>query len=309
MAQQRLAYFNGAYIPESEVRIPFRDRGFICGDAGYDMARTFHGSPFKLEAHIARLFRTLRYLDIEISVTPEELKEICQSVVKCNAPLLTPYTDYWIAIRVTRGVPEDQRIEADPVGPSILVECSPLPLASRAKYYRDGINAYVSSVPRVPPGCLSPRAKTHNYLNLLLADREARRTDPEGWGIMLDHRGNLCEGIGNNIFFVTDGIVHTPQERFILPGISRQTVLELCESLQLPVKQGDFDAYDLCGADEAFFTSTSLCLCPVRSVDGRRMRNITTPGPITRSIMNAFAGLVGCDFVGQYLHYLEEAKI
>jgi branched-chain amino acid aminotransferase len=305
--EQRIAYFNGAYIRESEVRIPFRDRGFICGDAGYDMARTFNGVPFKLQAHVGRLFRTLRYLDLQIELTPSRVVDACHEVIERNAHFLTPYTDYWVTMRVTRGVPEDQRIPQDPVGPSVLIECSPLPLAARAKYYRDGIDAYVSSIPRVPPQCLSPRAKTHNYLNLLLADREARRTDPEGWGVMLDHRGNVCEGIGNNIFFVTCGVVHTPQERFVLPGISRETVIELCRELDLPLVEGDFDAYDLAGADEAFFTSTSLCLCPVRSVDGRVMREPAIPGPVTRRILDAFAQRVGCDFVRQYLHHLEPA--
>jgi branched-chain amino acid aminotransferase len=101
--------------------------------------------------------------------------------------------------------------------------------------------------------------------------------------------------------------VHTPQERFVLPGISRETVIELCRELDLPLVEGDFDAYDLAGADEAFFTSTSLCLCPVRSVDGRVMREPAIPGPVTRRILDAFAQRVGCDFVRQYLHHLEPA--
>ena len=68
---------------------------------------------------------------------------------------------------------------------------------------------------------LTPRAKTHNYLNLIVADQEVQSIDPEAWAVLLDVNGNLCEGMGSNIFVVRDGEILTPREKFVLPGVSR----------------------------------------------------------------------------------------
>ena len=85
----------------------------------------------------------------------------------------------------------------------------------------------VPSHRRVPPDSLTPRAKTHNYLNLIVANQEVQSIDPEAWAVLLDVNGNLCEGLGSNIFVVTDGEILTPREKFVLPGVSRQTVIDL----------------------------------------------------------------------------------
>ena len=106
-------------------------------------------------------------------------------------------------------------------GPTVIVECIPLPLKARARLFRDGIDIVVPPTRRIAPDMLSPRAKTHNYLNLIMADLEAKAQDQEAWSVLLDAQGHLAEGIGSNIFLVRDGEVLTPRERFVLPGISR----------------------------------------------------------------------------------------
>ena len=155
----------------------------------------------------------------------------------------------------------------------------PLPLTARARLFRDGIDVMVPSVRRVPPDLLTPRAKTHNYLNIVMADLEAHARDPESWAVLLDHKGNLCEGLGSNIFMVRDGELLTPHERFVLPGVSRATVIELAAELGIPCREADIDLYDAYTADEVFLTSTSLCICPVRSVNGTTDRRRQHPGP------------------------------
>ena len=150
---------------------------------------------------------------------------------------------------------------------------------------------------------LSPRAKTHNYLNLIMADLEAKAQDKEAWSVCSTRTGHLAEGIGSNIFLVRDGEVLTPRERFVLPGISRATVIELCGELGIPCHEADLDLYDAATADEIFMTSTSLCLCPVRSIGGRALP-APLPGPVTRRLTEAYAKSVGCDFVAQYLKHL-----
>ena len=108
-----------------------------------------------------------------------------------------------------------------------MLECAPLPFAQRAKLFKDGIQVVVPSQRRVPPDSLTPRAKTHNYLNLIVADQEVQSIDPEAWAVLLDVNGNLAEGLGSNIFIVRGDEVLTPREKFVLPGVSRQTVIDL----------------------------------------------------------------------------------
>ncbi|HEY1796965.1 MAG TPA: aminotransferase class IV [Stellaceae bacterium] len=300
---QRVAYFNGNYVPEREVVIPFRDRGFKYGDAAFDMTRTFGGRIFKIEEHVARFYRSLRYLKIDPGLSQAEMVAISNEVLERNRHFLTSDTDFWVGQRVSRGVDAVGDEGWEQSGPTVIVECIPLPLKARARLFRDGIDIVVPPTRRTAPDMLSPRAKTHNYLNLIMADLEAKAQDKEAWSVLLDVSGHLAEGIGSNLFLVRDGEVLTPRDRFVLPGVSRATVIELCGSLGIACHEADLDLYDAATADEAFMSSTSLCLCPVRSIGGRALPT-PVPGPITRRLTEAYAKSVGCDFVAQYLKQL-----
>ena len=182
----------------------------------------------------------------------------------------------------------------------MLVECTPLPLRERAALYRDGIRVIVPAQRRTPAEALSPRAKTSNYLNMIVADQEVSAIDPGAWAVLLDMQGHLAEGRGSNLFLVSAGELLTPKALNVLPGISRQTVLELAAELGIPCREADLDLYDAYAADEAFLTSTSLCLCPVRSINGMQVGGEEVFGPVTRRLIEAYRVLVGCDFVEQY---------
>jgi branched-chain amino acid aminotransferase len=303
-ANQRTAYFNGRYVPEMEVKVPYRDRSFIYGDGCFDMTRTFNGRPFRVAEHIDRLYRSLAYLRIDIGMDGEAMTEVTHEVVRRNAHLLAKGEDWWVGQRISRGV---QPVAGEPpehTGPNVVVDCSPLPFKARAAHYRDGIRVIVPSVRRTPPSSLSPRVKTHNYLNMIVGEHEAHAQDPQSWAVLLDENGNLCEGIGSNIFVVKDGRLSTPQGRYVLEGVSRATVIELARSRGLPVEERDIDLYDAYTADEVFLTSTSLCLCGVASVNGARIGKGTVPGPITKTLLAAYSELVGCDIERQYLAHL-----
>jgi branched-chain amino acid aminotransferase len=302
-ANHRVAYFNGRIVPEREVVLPFRDRGFKYGDAAFDMTRTFHGRPFKLKEHVDRLYRSLRYLRIDPGLSSSEMVTASEEVLERNRHFLTPETDYWLGQRVSRGVDAVGDEGWEHTGPNVIVECIPLPLKARARLFRDGIDIVVPPTRRMPPDSLSPRAKTHNYLNLIIADLEAKAQDKDAWSVLLDTNGHLAEGIGSNIFLVRDGAVVTPHARWVLPGVSRAAVIELCGELDIPCDEADLDLYDAAVADEIFMTSTSLCICPVRSIDGRKLSG-SIPGPVTRRLTAAYAKQVGCDFVAQYLAHL-----
>jgi branched-chain amino acid aminotransferase len=305
LPNQRTVYLNGKYIPESEAMLPFRDRGVKYGDAVFDTTRTFGHKIFKLEEHLERLYRSMRYLRIDPGMPLEEMAKITREVVERNLPLIDEDEDLWVSQRITRGIvdPNERSAWPDYVGPTVIVECLPLPLSTRAKLYRDGIDAIVPATRRTSPSMMSPRAKTHNYLNLIMADLEVSTQNPEAFAVMLDENGNICEGRGSNVFMVTQGELWTPQERYVLPGISRQTVIELAAKIGLTCREKDFDLYDAANGDEFFITSTSFCICPVRSLNGALFGDGSVPGPVTKKLMDAYVDLVGYDWVSQYTRY------
>lgn len=304
LSNERIAYFNGNFLPESQVLVPFRDRSWIFGDGAFDMTRTFNGRLFKIREHVERLYRSLKYLRIDPGLSPAQMIEISEEVSERNRHLLGPDEDHWVGQRISRGVQRAAGDNWDHYGPNLVIECMPLPLQARARLFRDGIDVTVPSVRRVPPDSLTPRAKTHNYLNLVMADLEAHARDPDSWAVLLDHHGNLCEGLGSNVFVMREGELLTPRERFVLPGVSRATVIELAEELGVPCREADIDLYDAYNADELFLTSTSLCICPVRSVNGNPIGDGKVPGPITRRLTDAYIELVDCDFAAQYLKHV-----
>ena len=303
LTNERVAYHNGEIKPESRVLVSFRDRGFTLGEAVFDTARTVRHKPFKLEEHIDRLFRSMRYLQIDAGLGPDEFVSISHEVLERNLHLIAPDEDYWLFQRVSPGV-RDPFFGEEAGEPTVIVECTPLPLKARAPLFRDGVRVRIPATRRTPPDAMSPRAKTHNYINLQLADREVRAQDPDAWAILLDHDGNIAEGLGSNIFFVRDGELLTPRARFVLPGISRETVIDLAGEEGIAVREADLDLYDAFTCDECFLTSTSLCMVPVSSVNGRPVGDGAVPGPVTARLVEAYKRLLDFDFVAQYTNKL-----
>ena len=267
----------------------------------FDTTRTFGGRIFRLDEHLDRFFNSLKYMRIDPGLTKQDFARLTMEVLEANLPLIEADDDYWVTQRATRGVTVDGEVK-----PSIIIECVPLPFKARAAYYRDGLPVVVPSVRRTPPESQSPRAKVHNYVNLVQASLEVESQNPNAWPILLDTNGNLSEGPGSNIFIVKDGVVLTSREQFILSGISRGVAIELAQELGIEVQETDIDLYDAYTADEAFVTSTSFCICPVSSFNGSPIADGSVPGPVTDRLTRAYSGMVGLDVAGQYLARLEE---
>ena len=301
MTSERVAYVNGHLVPESEAVVSIRDRGFLQGDAVFDTTRTFGGRIFRLDEHLDRFFNSLKYMRIDPGLTKDDFARLTMEVLQANMPLLDDDDDYWVTQRVTRGV----RVDGED-RPSVIIECVPLPFKARARYYRDGLPVVVPSVRRTPPESQSPRAKVHNYVNLVQAELEVTSQNPDAWPILLDTNGNLAEGPGSNIFIVKDGAVMTPKEQFVLAGISRRVTIELAQELGIEVHETDIDLFDAYTADEAFVTSTSFCICPVSSFNGSTVADGAVPGPVTDRLTRAYSGMVDLDVAAQYLARLEE---
>jgi branched-chain amino acid aminotransferase len=303
MVKERVAFFNGSIVPETEVRVSFRDYGFSVGDGAFDTARSAAHKPFLFKEHIGRLYKSLGYLRLDPGLTPKQMLDFTLDVFERNLPLLDEHEDYWVTQWISRGVRSQSRTSAEGP-PTIIVECSPLPLKARARGMQDGLEVITpGGIRRTPPEAISPRYKSLSYGNLVAGDLEVQALKPGATCVLLDTRGCLCEGLGSNIFIVRDGEVLTPHERYVLAGLSRQTVMEIAGDLRLPVREADIDLYDAYVADEAFITSTSWCLVPVKSINGKPMA-AGAWGPITRALSEGYKQrLGGFDYVAQYTRH------
>ena len=299
MSNQRVAYVNGKIVPESEAGVSINDLGFLYGDAVFDTTRTFDHVLFRFDDHLDRLYASLKYMRIDPGVDRDEMVDLTMQVLNANLPLLDDDDDYWVSQRVSRGIrgaPES--------GATLVIECYPLPFAERAPYYRDGLTVATLSVRRTPPESMSPRAKVHNYINMVQANMEVKSQNPDAWAMLLDTNGNIAEGMGSNFFIVRDGVAITPKEQHVLAGVSRKVTMELAHELAIEVREADIDLFDAYTADEMFVTSTSFCICPVSSLNGSTIGDGAVPGPVTDRLQKAYSGLVGMDFVEQYLSRL-----
>ena len=273
-ARERIAYFNGRYLPEPEVRVPFRDRGFKYGDAVFDTTSAWNGRIFKLDAHLERLELSLRAARIACPVSLEELRGIIIETTRRSG-----LRNAYIQTIVTRGEP--------PFGVRDLTQCRPglivfaIPYVFILNPERGGGRATIASTRALPVQCLDPKIKSLSRLHFDLAVLQGKAAGMDV-SIMLDLDGHVTEGPGFNVFVVKRGELHSPPEG-ILMGITRQTVFELAAEHGIPAREAQLTPYDLYAADEVFITSTAGGIMPLVEIDGRPIAD-GKPGPVSQRI-------------------------
>ena len=296
----KICYFNGDYLRESEVKLPIWDMGFFYGWGAYEVARTFNHIPFKLKDHVDRLFRSLAYIQVDPGLTPEAVHDITLELLNRNVEFYPPNEDYWAVYRVTTGP-----VRFTPAtGPTVLFNCADLSYREMAKNYIDGIHLVVVNTRQVPVQCLDPKAKLMNRLPQRLANLEAQMVDPKALPLMLDINGFLAEGSSFNFFIVSGGRLLTPKDDNILQGITRAAILELAGKIGLERAEVDLSVYDLYNADEIFTTSTSFTIYPVAKLDNRPLPG-PIPGPVTQKLISSWSKMVGMDIIKQCTSHLQ----
>ena len=217
LSNQRIAWFNGKFMPENQVLIPFRDRSWKYGDGAFDMTRTFNGQPFRLKEHIDRFYRSLRYLRIDPGMGPQEMVA-CQRGDR-GAQRASARPAWRLVDRPARQPRRrcGRRRRLGAYRPERRRRMLPLPLKARP-LFRDGLDVITPTLRRIAPDMLSPRAKTHNYLNMIVAEQSVKAHDPDAWAVLLDDNGNLAEGMGSNIFIVREGELFTPGSATCCPA-------------------------------------------------------------------------------------------
>ncbi len=289
------AYFNGEWMPFSQVKIDPTDRGFMIGDVVYDVARTFNGKSFRLKQHIDRLYRSLRYVRIDPGLSAEEMLQISEEALRRNEHLRAEVGDFTVMQFVTRG-PGYYAWDSGPA--TVCVRISPVSFARYARGYAEGMHGSIPRTRNYSPDVLDAKVKHWSRLHFALAELEANDVDPGAWPILMDTDGNLSEGSRYNVFIVTDGVIRSPGDRSLLQGVSRGMVFHLARQLDIPVVEDDLQPYDIYTADEAFFASTSYCVLPLTRVDRREIGD-GKPGEITNRLLAAWGEAVGVDIVGQ----------
>jgi branched-chain amino acid aminotransferase len=298
-----LCYVNGSFVRASEAKISIFDRGFTSGEGVYDVTRSFGHKLFKLDAHIARLYRSLKYTRIDCGIPIEEMTRLSTDVFERNKHLLAPDDDCALWQVVSRG--SDRFTKGRPMTASVTVFCLPIAYHSFAREYVDGCVLVTPSTRRIPPQSLEAKAKITNKMNHTVAAFEAKQVNPRATPLMLDLDGNISETHLGNFFFVSGGKLCTSTDRTVLGGVTRSTLFALADEMGIPVVEADFTPYDVYCADEAFTASTSPSIVPVKSLNGTTI-GTSIPGPVTLKLMRAWEEMVGIDFVSQALGHIED---
>ena len=289
-------WLNGDYVLRSEAKIGMTDRGFRLGDVLFDTSRTYDGKVFRLREHLERLYRSLKYVRIDPAMSIDDMERITLETVEANEELRRQENDdYMITQIVTRG---EGGSVVNPSSPNVSIWIDPIAFDRYSPLYQEGAHAVVTKTRSYSSEQVDPKVKHYSRLNFVLADMEAADVDPNAFPLLLDMDGNLTESTGANFFIVTDGVLRTPGDSSILQGVSRMTVIDLAEQLNIPVAEEDLQPYDLYTADEAFLTSTPYSILPVGRVDNREVTD-NIPGPVTNQLLAAWSELVGVDIVDQ----------
>lgn len=304
----RVVYLNGRYVPESEARISIYDSGLLMGDMAFEVTRTCRHRPYRLDAHLRRLYETLERLEIDPGVCIAELTDITLTTLEHNLHTEAADVDWNIVHNVSRGPHASFRgaFAADELRPTVIVSCYPLveKLAAIAAAYSHGIDLAIAQQRALPGSLLSPSLKTRSRLHYQLANLQVQRQRPGAAAVLLDPNGLLAEGTSGNLFLVRRGELCTPRPGNILPGITREVVLELARSLDLPAYECDLTPDDARMADELFVTSTSIGILHARSFDGVPIGDGSV-GPVTRRLRAALHADAGIDFAAQAALYAE----
>jgi len=300
----RVVYFNGDFIPEIEARISIFDSALMVGDMVFEMTRTFHQKPFRLRSHLERLYASLDYARIDCGLTIDEMEAATHETIERNLPSVEDF-DIQIMHDVTRGALDlYETLVREGTRPIVSINVLPLVrhVGRSADAYESGSHFVITPQLSVPARYIDPKAKNRSRIYYKIAELQAGQIEAGAQALLRDERGFITEGTGNNFFMVRDGEILTPKPHDILRGVSRGFCMELARKLGIPVVEADIDPYDVREADEAWYTSTTVCMVPITRFDMRPVGD-GAPGPVYQKLLTAWSEEVGVDIPGQAREY------
>ncbi len=274
-------YINGTYYAKEDAKISVFDHGFLYGDGVFEGMRAYNGKVFRLDAHMDRLFDSMRSLTIESPMSKAGIAKAVNETLAINE-----IKDGYIRLIVTRGAGTlglDAHLCSDP---QVIVITDHLALYPK-ELYEQGLRIVTAGTVRTNPASLSPQIKSLNYLNNILAKIEGHLAGCVE-ALMLNDKGEVAECTGDNIFTVKNGKLRTPPTAAgILEGITRAAVIEIARKEGLSCEEVALTRYDVYTADEVFLTGSAAELIPIVALDGRAIGS-GKPGPMFKHLLEKF---------------------
>jgi branched-chain amino acid aminotransferase len=280
----RQIFIAGKFVPQEDAKISVFDHGLLYGDGVFEGLRSYGGKVFRLQEHVKRLYESAQAIWLKIPMSQGEMCDAVNEAVRINK-----IGDGYIRLVVTRGA---GTLGLDPnrcSNPQVVIIADTISLYP-PELYEKGLEIVTVSVQRMSPAALSPRIKSLNYLNNILAKIEGLQAGCIE-ALMLNHKGEVAECTGDNVFLVRDGVLMTPPlEAGILAGITRDAVIEIARGAGTDVREMPLTKHDVYIADECFLTGTAAEVVPVVKVDSRTI-GTGKPGPMTRDLEKRFKKL------------------
>jgi len=274
------AFVEGRFVPVAQAHVSALDWGFTRSDVTYDVVHVWKGSFFRLEDHLDRFERSCDELRLSPPHSRDDIRAILIECVRRSG-----LRDAYVEMTCTRGRPAPGSRDPRTCTNNFLAFAIPFVWILPPERLEEGAHVAVTRVPRIPPASVDPTVKNFHWGDLTRALFEAYDRGAET-AVLVDAEGNVSEGPGFNVFTVEGGRVATPGGT-VLEGITRRTVAELCEELDVPFALRRISPAELRSADEAFLSSTAGGIIPVSRVDDRRLGD-GRPGPLTTRIKDLY---------------------
>jgi len=286
---EEIVYLNGSLIPRSQARVSAFDHGFLYGYGLFETMRAYHGTIFLLDRHLKRLLDAAAVIGLGSKLADIDLGKACRDTLRANG-----LPEARLRLTVSRGEVASFSSTSSSVTPTVLVTATGYS-AMPAQVYDTGFKAGVSSFRRYSQSLLS-KLKSANYLLSVLAKMEAEAAGLDE-ALLLNERDFITEGSISNVFFVThSGLITPPLESGILPGITREVVMELADTLKIKITEAEVRLEDLEQFAEAFLTNSVMELIPLVEVRDKAGKVITIgsgrPGKITQRLISAYREMV-----------------
>ncbi|MCP4253787.1 MAG: aminodeoxychorismate lyase [Candidatus Scalindua sp.] len=283
MQDGKFIFLNYKIVPDTDANISSADRGFLYGDGIYETLRSYNGKPFKLAEHLERMRHSAKQLKISFEYTNTDIGKWINELIEKNRS-----QNAYIRITLSRGTGGGRLQMDDNIEPTTLIQVKPLRPYDR-KLYEEGMSLVVSDCRR-STSCQISGHKSTNLLQSILLKEEANKKAAHET-IILNTDGYVAECVISNIFMVCGRSVITPSlDTNILPGITRSTVLDVCNVNGFSASEERFEIDKLVNSDEVFITNSLMEIMPVSRIGNSKIGKVI-PGKITQLLMSAYKNL------------------